>query len=245
MSVIALLSDFGLTDPYVGVMKGVIATIAPNVPIIDITHGVPPQAVAIAALHLDAAWRYFPQGAVFVVVVDPGVGTDRRPLIATAAGRHFVGPDNGVLSLIPGAIYRRIDADWGLPDRSRTFHGRDLFAPVGARIARGAAVDMVGPVVRDPVRLTIPEPERGFGQVLSIDHYGNALTNHPGVDGGYLHVLGHVVEVRETYSDVARGELVAVTGSTGRLEIAVRDGSAAATLGLEPGSPVIYDDGRG
>lgn len=245
MSVIALLSDFGLTDPYVGVMKGVIANIAPNVTIIDLTHGVPPQAVMIAALHLDAAWRYFPLGSVFVVVVDPGVGTARRPLIATLGGKHFVGPDNGVLSLLPGATYRCIEADWGLPERSPTFHGRDLFAPVGARVARGAAVDMVGPIVRDPVRITIPEPERGFGQVLYIDHYGNAITNHPGTAGGYLHVLGHVVEVRQTYGEVGRGELVAVTGSTGRLEIAVRDGSAAGMLGLEPGSPVIYDDGQG
>lgn len=244
MSCIALLTDFGLQDPYVGIMKGVIASIAPNLPVIDLTHGVPPQNVLVGALYLDASWRYFPPGAVFVVVVDPEVGGGRRALVATAQGRHFVGPDNGVLSLVPGATYRRIDAEWGLPDRSRTFHGRDLFAPVAARLARGAAVDMVGPIVTDPARVAVPVPDGGYGQVLYVDRYGNAITNLPGRETGFVHVMGQVVEVHGTYADVARGEVVALTGSTGRLEIAVRDDSAAEILGLEPGSPVIYDEGE-
>jgi len=239
MSVIALLTDFGVLDPYVGIMKGVIATIAPTVPVIDITHGVPPQDVLIGALHLEASWKFFPAGTVFIVVVDPEVGTDRRGLVATAQGRHFVGPDNGVLSLVPGAVFRRIDADWGLPDRSRTFHGRDIFAPVGARLSRGAAVDMVGPPVRDPLRIIVPEPVRGLGEVLYVDHYGNAITNLPGRESGWVTVHGQMVEIRRTYADVARGEVVALTSSTGRLEIAVRDGNASNTLGLEPGSPVV------
>lgn len=242
MSVIALLTDFGTSDPHVGIMKGVIAGIAPAVPIVDITHGVPPQSVLVAALHLDSAWRYFPNGTVFVVVVDPGVGTARRPVVATVQGRHFVGPDNGVFSLLPNPTFRRIDADWGLPNPSNTFHGRDVFSPVAARLARGAAVDAVGPVIRDPVRIAVPEPEGALGQVLYIDHYGNAITNLPGDWRGCVHVFGRVVPVKRTYAEVPRGGVVALTGSTGRLEIAVRDGSAAASLGLEPGSHVVYDE---
>lgn len=242
MSTIALLTDFGYLDPYVGIMKGVIASIAPGVPILDITHGVPPQDVLVAAIHLEAAWRYFPTGTVFVVVVDPEVGGGRRALVATAQGRHFVAPDNGVLTLIPGALYRRIDADWGLPEQSRTFHGRDIFAPVAAKLARGAAVDAVGPMVADPVMLAVPYPERGYGEVLYADHYGNVVTNLPGRDSGWVHVMGQVVEVRATYADVEQGEVVALTGSTGRLEIAVRNGSAAEILGLQPGHPVIYEE---
>jgi hypothetical protein len=244
MSVIALLTDYGTTDPYVGVMKGVIANIAPGLPIIDITHGVPPQSVLVAALHLDASWHYFPNGSVFVVVVDPGVGTTRRAVVATHQGRHFVGPDNGVFSLLPGPTFRRIDADWGLAERSYTFHGRDLFAPVAARLARGAAVDAVGPIIKDPVRIAIPEPEGPLGQVLYADHYGNAVTNLPGEIRGCVHVFGRVVPVRRTYAEVPRGGVIAVTGSTGRLEIAVRDGNAVASLGLEIGSPVVYDSGE-
>jgi S-adenosylmethionine hydrolase len=121
---IALLTDFGLQDPYVGVMKGVIAGIAPGATLIDVTHGVPPQDVRAGALHLDAAWRYFPVGTAFVCVVDPGVGTSRRPVALRADGRWFVGPDNGLFGLLPVEEARAIDMKWSLPHPSRTFHGR-------------------------------------------------------------------------------------------------------------------------
>lgn len=242
MTPIALLTDFGLVDPYVGVMKGVIATLAPGVPVIDVTHGVPPQDVRVGALLLDAAWRYFPDGTVFVGVVDPGVGTARRPVVVRAVGRLFVGPDNGLFGLLPDAEVREITAPWGLPSRSRTFHGRDLFAPVAARLARGARFEDVGPVVPDPTPLDLPAPTEGVGEVLYVDRFGNAVTNLPGVDHGVLVVRNTRAPVVRTYGEGAAGAPIALTGSTGRLEVAIRDGDAARELGLAPGTVVAWED---
>lgn len=242
MPAVALLTDFGLSDPYVGILKGVVAGIAPDAPILDVTHGVPPQDVRVGALFLEAAWPYFPEGTVFVCVVDPGVGTPRRPLVASCAGRLFVGPDNGLLSLLPGAIYRELCAPWGLPSRSRTFHGRDLFAPAAARLAAGADVADAGPVVADVVRLALPAPADGLGEVLWVDTYGNAVTNLPGRDAGEVEVAGCRLPVVHAYGEVPPGTAVALTGSTGRLEVAVREGSAAARLGIGPGAPVRWRD---
>jgi hypothetical protein len=242
VSPVALLTDFGLSDPYVGVMKGVLATHAPGVPVIDVTHGVPPQDVRVGALFLDAAWPWFPTGTVFVCVVDPGVGTSRRPIVAAAADRLFVGPDNGLFSLLPARRTRAITAPWGLPQRSRTFHGRDLFAPVAARLATGAAFDDVGPLVDDALNLSIPAPRGDEGEVLYVDHYGNAVTNLPGIDAGVLVLgTGERVPIVRAYGDRAAGEALALTGSTGRLEVAVRDGSAAGRFGLHQGSPVRWE----
>lgn len=238
MPPIALLTDFGLADPYVGIMKGVVAGVAPGVPVIDVTHGVPPQDVRVGALFLDAAWPHFPEGTVFVCVVDPGVGTPRRPLVASAAGRLFVGPDNGLLSLLPRAIYRELAAPWGLPTRSRTFHGRDLFAPAAARLAAGTDFSKAGPVVDDVVRLSLPEARDGAGEVLWVDGYGNAVTNLPGADHGHVEVAGRTLPIVRAYADVPVGTAVALTGSTGRLEVAVREGSAAAELGIAAGTSV-------
>jgi S-adenosylmethionine hydrolase len=234
---IALLTDFGLTDPYVGVMKGVIATIAPGVPTVDVTHGVPPQDVRVGALFLDAAWPHFPAGTVFLCVVDPGVGTARRPVVARAGERWFVGPDNGLFTLLPDPEVRAIVAAAPLP--SRTFHGRDLFAPVAARLALTQAFD--GPLVGDPVRLAIPAPRGDRGEVLYVDHYGNCVTNLPGRDDGLVRVGERRLRVVRAYGEAALGEAVALTGSTDRLELAVRDGDAANELQIAPGEEVSWE----
>ncbi|MFZ5475360.1 MAG: SAM hydrolase/SAM-dependent halogenase family protein [Myxococcota bacterium] len=233
---IALLTDFGLSDPYVGVMKGVIAGIAPGVPVLDVTHGVPPQDVRVGALFLDAAWPFFPPATVFVCVVDPGVGTDRRPVVARAADRWFVGPDNGLFTLLPSPEVWAIEAG---PLPSRTFHGRDLFAPVAARLALAQRFD--GPVIGEPVRLAIPAPRGDVGEVLYVDHFGNAVTNLPARDDGAVRVRGRRLRVVRAYGEADLGEAVALTGSTSRLEVAVRDGSAAAELGIAPGEEVAWE----
>jgi hypothetical protein len=238
---IALLTDFGLADPYVGILKGVLATQAPGVPVIDVTHGVPPQDVRVGALFLDAAWPWFPEGTVFCCVVDPGVGTTRRPLVVASANRLFVGPDNGLLGLLPAPVAREITAPWGLPTQSSTFHGRDLFAPVAARLAMGAAFAAVGPPVADAIGMVLPIPRDGRGEVLYVDHYGNAVTSLPGDDRGVVVFGAHRLAVVRAYGDAAPGDAVALTGSTGRLEIAVRDGNAAARFGLAAGAAVAWE----
>jgi len=222
-------------------MKGVLATRAPGVPVIDVTHGVPPQAVRVGALFLDAAWPWFPLGTVFVCVVDPGVGTRRRPLVVRAAERLFVGPDNGLFGLLPDPVVREITAPWGAPRCSTTFHGRDLFAPVAARLATGAAFEEVGPIVADPVPLALPVAAAGQVEILYVDHYGNAVTNLPGADAGAVRVGALRLPVVRTYGAAPPGAVVALTGSTGRLEVAVRDGDAARALGIGPGAVVQWE----
>jgi S-adenosylmethionine hydrolase len=240
MPPIALLTDFGLSDPYVGIMKGVIVSCAPGVPILDITHSVGPQDVRQGALLLDAAWRWFPEGTVFVCVVDPGVGTARRAVVVASADRLFVGPDNGLFGLLPAPVTREITAPWGLAARSRTFHGRDLFAPVAARLATGAPFREVGPLVSDPVPTALPEPDADGGEVIWIDHYGNCITNLPPRDSGAVEVGEQVLPVHQAYGDVSEGAALALTGSTDRLEVAVRGGSAARELGIGLGTRVRW-----
>lgn len=241
--IVAILTDFGTSDPYVGVMKGVMASIVrhfqlPNLQLIDLTHEVPPQAVVPGALHLDASWPYFPHGTVFLCVVDPGVGSVRRPVVVQAADRWFVGPDNGLFSLLPQPIFRLLTLP-GLPKVSRTFHGRDLFAPAAAQLACGAVrFADVGPLLDDPIQLLIPVASGGVGEVLYIDHFGNAITNLPGADSGTLHVGGYHLPVGRTYADVPVGAALGLTGSTGRLEIAIRNGNATAEMGLSVGMRV-------
>lgn len=236
--VVALLTDFGYRDVYVGVMKGVMLGLAPGLRLVDLSHDLPPYDVQAGMLALDAAWPYLPVGTVFLCVVDPGVGTPRRPIVARAADRLFVGPDNGLFSLLPDPEAREITAPWGLPRRSRTFHGRDLFAPVAAHLAAGAPFHAVGPRV-DMIRRPPPAPDGDRGEVIYVDHYGNCVTNLPGRHAGALEVGQRSAPVREAYGDAAPGSLLALTGSTGRLELAVRNGSAAA-LGIQVGDPVEW-----
>jgi len=257
-SVIALLTDFGLRDPYAGAMKGAILSVCPGATLVDITHEVPAHDVAAGALALDAAYRHFPPGTIFVAVVDPGVGSERRP-IAVGAGRWlFVGPDNGLLTFVlevhPAArVHLLANPLLFREPRSPVFHGRDLFGPAAARLARGLALEEVGPPVADPVRMDQPPKTRtdaGWdGAVLHVDRFGNLTTNLLESDltalaGGALESLevclgAEVLPLVRSYSDVAAGRPCALVGSSGRLEIAVRRGRADALPGTAEGARVL------
>ena len=251
-ALITLTTDFGLTDPWVAIMKGVIATRAPGVPVVDVSHGIPPQDVLAGALVLRHAAPWFPPGTVHVAVVDPGVGSERRALAVETDAGLFVGPDNGVLSLAaPAASVRRIvelrEERYFVTPRSSTFHGRDVFAPVAAALATGTDADALGPRADDPVRLSLPVPsqdERGVrGQVIYVDRFGNLVTNVPGeafprVDVSITLGDTRIRGIAPSYAAVARGTLVAVVNSWNLIEIAVRDGSARERLGVGVGTPV-------
>lgn len=248
MPVVALLTDFGLQDHYVGALKGSILAACPEATLVDLTHEVPAHDVAAAALALDAAYTVFPAGTVFVAVVDPGVGSERRP-VAVGAGRWlFVGPDNGIFTLVLDAHPQarvHLLANPGLYRLpvSPVFHGRDVFGPAGAHLARGVSLSEVGPRIDDPVRLEMPRPRAvpgGLeGVVIHVDRFGNLVTNLREPDlsaaarGKALAVrLGATpVPLVRTYSDVPPRTPCALVGSSGRLEIAVREGRADALAG--------------
>ena len=242
--VITLLTDFGTADGYVGEMKGVLAASAPNARIVDVSHEVPAHDVESARLALARYWQRFPAGTVHLVVVDPGVGGVRAAIAVESEDRLLVGPDNGVLSpalLHAGARCVTLPVS---QTAAPTFHGRDVFAPVAARLAEGAALDSLGESCADPVVRRTPEATRRadgavMGSVITIDRFGNAVTNLVARRGGTVIVAGREVPIVRTYADVAEGALAALVGSTGLVEIAVRDGSAAATLGLTRGAPVV------
>ncbi len=257
---IALLTDFGYRDHYAGVMRGVIASIAPGAPIIDITHGVAPQSVAAGALVLRESWRFFPSKTVFVVVVDPGVGTPRRAIaIETAAGARLVGPDNGVLWLAAeqAGVKRAVELSverYFLPRQSSTFHGRDLFAPVGAHLWNGVDLLKLGPLIADIKACTLPEPVENarelVGQVVYVDTYGNLISNlsrsqiaafqarFPS-SSLLVRIKGNVpLLVCRTYGDVPKNAPLALFGSFDLLEIAVREGNAAELLAAGPGAEI-------
>ena len=248
--VIALLTDFGASDPYVGMMKGVIAGICPEANVIDVTHDVPPQDVRMGAFFLERAHRYFPPGAVHVAVVDPGVGTSRGRIALESEGQFFVGPDNGLLSRA-ARRYRAVSltrSSYFLPNVSNTFHGRDVFAPVAARIARGMPLERFGPPKRRIVKLGWPVPRKSRGalvaEIVSVDRFGNLITNlelrhwrslrHPRLSVGDFSSS----RLSTSYAEVNRGELALVFGGYDLLEIAARDGSAAHLLGLVAGNRV-------
>ena len=242
--IITLTTDFGTADGYVGEVKGVLLSHSPDAELVDITHEIPPQDVERGRLTVARVWRRFPPGTVHLVVVDPGVGSGRAALAVQSEGRFLVGPDNGVLSpalLIAGA--RAIELP--LPPRSSaTFHGRDVFAPAAAALARGESVDALGRPAASPVLRRTPEPTRRSdgaieGEIIVLDRFGNAVTNLIGLRGGTIELGTRCITVRHTYSEVAPGEPVAVTGSTGFIEIAVRDGDAASALGISRGDKVV------
>ena len=250
--VITLLSDFGTADGYVAAMKGVILREAPGVRLVDASHDLPAHDVAAAAWALYTYWRYFPRGTLHLAVVDPGVGSARRALLARASGHWFLAPDNGLLGWILAA-----EADacvWSLRSSvhrpgpvSPTFHGRDVFAYAAARMAANrGAWSSLGKRISDPVRpdscrlITGSGPLRG--RIVHIDCFGNAVSNIvPPARAGWVtagrRFRGHV---RATYSDVNRGRALALVGSTGHLELAVREGNASRALGLPLGTPVTY-----
>ena len=250
MPVITLLTDFGSADPYVGMMKGVIATICPGVHVVDITHHVPPQDIRTGAFFLERSFRYFPPGSIHVAVVDPGVGTARKPLAVRSEGHVFIGPDNGLLSLAAGepdivCLTRR---EYFHSQISNTFHGRDIFAPVAAHVAAGAPFERLGPRQRRMVRLPNVRPRQGAGAlraaIVSVDRFGNLVTNldlaswtsmrKPRLVAGAF----RTTKLSTSYGAVPRGELALVLGGYGLLEIAARDASASKILGLGSGALV-------
>jgi S-adenosylmethionine hydrolase len=254
-NIVTLLTDFGDADAYVAAVKGALLSASRIAHIVDITHEAPSHDIAAAAWLLRAAYRYFPAGTVHVAVVDPGVGGPRRPIAARAGDWYFVGPDNGVFTwplrhespveavLLEARRYMR-------PDISSTFHGRDIFAPVAAHLAAGVPLGRLGPRFDDPVLLDLPTPvikdDVITGEVAHVDRFGNLITN---IDAGRLdkwladgdariELCGESAPLAHTYSDAAAGALVALIDSSGMLEVAVREGSAAARLGAARGTPV-------
>ena len=251
--VITLLTDFGLSDPYVGVMKGVILNICPASRIVDITHDIPPQCVDMASFVLGKSYPYFPAGSIHCIVVDPGVGSDRKILVAATDQYMFIAPDNGVLEPVfcsagDCMIYQVTASDYFLPDVSCTFHGRDIFAPVAAHLAKGIRPEQVGEPVRQVVRLQERKPvisqNRITGEVIFCDRFGNAVTNIHFETlknrGNFRIILGSysIEGLQSAYSDVKAGQPLAIIGSYGNLEIAVREGSACSTLGINPGDKI-------
>ncbi len=260
---ITLTTDFGTRDAYVALMHGVILGICREVQIVDITHAIPPQDIVSAAVMLPSLMRYFPTGSIHVVVVDPGVGSERQAVALEAGGAYFVGPDNGVLSLIweqagfsQGSGSRRAVAltepRFWLPEVSNTFHGRDIFAPVAAHLACGAKLADLGPPVADLLPVPLPRPVRSGattleGEIIIVDHFGNCISN---ISRDDLEQLGTPAEmevfagaqsfgpIRRTYAEVAAGEQLALFDSNNRLECARRNGNAAASFDLRIGSPV-------
>ena len=249
---ITLLTDFGLKDHFVGVMKGVIASIAPAARVIDITHEVEPYAIAQARFLLAQSWPYFPKGTIHVAVVDPGVGSARRPILVQAHGHLFVGPDNGLfgdLLLAPGTKARLIsNRKLMLPTASATFHGRDVFAPVAAYLALGVATSHAGPLIKDAAgtsgRALRPSAYRWVGEVVHVDRFGNLITNLPasctaGSGRFVLKIAAHALRaMAPSYAAMAPRKPAIVAGSSGFLEIAVNQDSAARLLGLGVGTRV-------
>lgn len=261
---IALLTDFGLKDVYVGVMKGAIAQINPQLSVIDITHDIPPQDIIAARFCLMDAYRYFPHETVFIAVVDPGVGTKRRPIAIEFSQGFLVGPDNGLFSGIlsqekPLRVVELTNSKyWRTPHPSSTFHGRDIFATVGAHLARGVSLEQLGDAIEPESLITLPMPtyektEKGFkGCIQYVDHFGNLITNIPGyflpqkTGKVIINISGKVKDTQtklsislpigQTYNDTKTGELIMLIGSHGWLEIALNGGNAQNKLGLKIGT---------
>jgi hypothetical protein len=254
---ITLTTDFGCDGTFVGVMKGVIAGINPFARVIDLTHSLPPFDTVEAALWLKGSYSFFPKGTVHVVVVDPGVGSARRIVAAGVEDHLFLAPDNGILDPIlkktsRGKVVAVTNKDYFLPNVSRTFHGRDIFAPVAAHLSLGVPLDKLGPPARLRGKLNLPEPRRTrdggiVGEVVLCDRFGNLITNIP---EGMLQGVGLTATLRVrigkrsvfalcgSYSDVPRGEWVAVVGSLGTLELACSQANARELLGAGKGDAV-------
>jgi len=248
---VTLLTDFGLKDPYVGMMKGVILTVNPAARIIDISHHVKAGAIGQAAHILRETYPYFPKGTVHVTVVDPGVGSKRRAIIVMAQSHLFVGPDNGMFWPIIDLhqnikIIHITETKYFLRDVSETFHGRDIFAPVAAHLSMGADPFEMGTAISDPVKLQLPAPHQEgntlYGEIVHVDHFGNLITNihrkeierfignsRPVIGLGDLIIEG----MRRTYAEAIPGEALALIGSSDNLEIAVNLGRADNKLGLD------------
>jgi S-adenosyl-L-methionine hydrolase (adenosine-forming) len=257
--IITLLTDFGTEDYFVGALKGVVLTRCPEAVIVDITHAIPPQDVRAGAFTLSAVYFNFPVGSIHLAIVDPGVGSDRRPILIEVADYLFVGPDNGLFSIVldrvPGAKVRHVtNTDYFLPDRSSTFHGRDIFAPIAAALAQGVRPEELGPIIQDPVRFGFTECEfladgNIAGRVIHIDHFGNCVTNF--VWKQLQHLLTaqafclrvkkyEIQKLLKYYSEATAqpGAPFVIAGSAGFLEISLPHSSAARELKIAVGDSV-------
>jgi S-adenosylmethionine hydrolase len=255
-AVVTLLTDFGTSDHFVAVMKGVILSICRQARIIDITHEVPPHEISQGAYLLAQSWRYFPNGTVHVAVVDPGVGTSRRPILVETEGHYFVGPDNGVLAQVYSGAerhkVREITASkYFLQPVSRTFHGRDIFAAVAGHLAAGVRPASFGKLIQDHLKLSYLHPQRvgkriWSGTIQHVDRFGNLITNFhvdafPGIQTKAVQFTVGPQTVHRlalNYADSDPGEVFLIVGSSGFLEVAVNQASAAKVLGCSAGAPV-------
>ena len=253
--IVALLTDFGTKDHYAGTLKGVVLSICPEATLVDIGHDIPAHDVLAAALELAACYRYFPAGTIFLVVVDPGVGSARRGIAADIGDYRFVAPDNGVLSAVfvdspPKKVVELTERKYSLPTVSRTFEGRDRFAPAAGHLAKGVALMSLGKSIKSFQTIDLPRSAVTgsilTGQVVRVDRFGNLITNidrrafEQFAAGGSIAVtIGErdVPRIVATYAEAPAGELCALFGSTDHLEVAINAGDAARTLSLGRGAP--------
>lgn len=263
-STITLTTDFGLEDPYVGTMKGVILSVNPRATVVDLSHGIPSHDVMAGALALRTSYEYFPAQAIHVAVVDPGVGSRRRPILVLTSKCAFVGPDNGLFSFVLlrerpiGVIHLTEERYFRLP-LSQTFHGRDIFAPVAAYLSLGTPPKRFGPLIKDFATLAWPAPRRLAdgtirAEVLRVDKFGNLITNISADDlalsevseSGLVIRLGEhrITRVLRSYAEAAPGEPFAIFGSSGLLEISVNQSSAAHQLGVTARQPLELTPSR-
>ncbi|GJL77711.1 MAG: hypothetical protein NPINA01_07000 [Nitrospinaceae bacterium] len=246
-AILTLTSDFGLKDAFIGIMKGVILNIAPTAQVIDITHQIEPQNIVQAALTMEAAHSYFPKNTVHLVVVDPGVGSDRRPIAVKNKSATFVGPDNGVLTPVINSssrIYELNNEKYFLPGISSTFHGRDVFAPAAAWIARGTPLSKMGRKITDPQILQLPQPgikkNAITGEIIDIDHFGNCISNITSELLNSTFNLNEALTLKISktrihdfsshYSQCAKGDIGCLVNSWNKVEIFCREGNAAKKL---------------
>jgi S-adenosylmethionine hydrolase len=252
---ITLTTDFGYRDSFAGIMKGVVKRINPDAEVIDLTHGVPPQDIMAAALTLRHSVPYFSDGAIHVVVIDPGVGGTRRPLLIECAGNYFIGPDNGILSLAvrnkEKSVIELTNSEYFLQPTSGTFHGRDIFAPVAAHLSRGVPIRAFGTPSSRIIELTLAEVVRKqnvlIGEIIYIDGYGNLFTNIAEPDlasmpTNEIHIVVGSASIRNlkaSYDSVEVDQLTAVINSWGMLEIAQYNGNAQQRCGAKVGDRAV------
>jgi S-adenosylmethionine hydrolase len=255
--VIALMSDFGTSDHYAGTMKGVILGICPDAELVDISHDIPPHDVVTAAIELAATYKYFPAGTIFLTVVDPGVGSARRGLAAETGDHRFVAPDNGVLSAVfqeaaPRRVVELTERRYARPTVSRTFEGRDRFAPAAAWLAKGIQLSALGRAVLDYQKLDLTPAETTddaiTGRVMRVDRFGNLVTNIDRrtverlAQGGSIQIEAgphRIARLVATYAEIGDDEVCALFGSTDHLELAANAASAVERLGLGRGAAVV------
>lgn len=254
--IITLITDFGMSDPYVGMMKGVILAINRDAQLIDLTHQVELGSIFQAAGYLRETFLYFPEGTIHMAVVDPGVGSGRRLLAMEAKGHFFVGPDNGIFwpiieDFTPRQIVQLTQEKYFLPHMTQTFHGRDVFAPVAAHLSLGVSLENMGPPMGDPVKLNYPTPKTIndilYGQIIRVDHFGNLITNIRRADlEGFLKSAKPLIQtvnftirkLSKTYADIEEGEPLALINSSDQLEVAVNLGRASQYIKIASGDIV-------